>query len=383
MKDVRRVMFFSNTLAHIPYRYSSYFEQLTSNIYHPIFANNSGYSIYSNALMSGFSRPMYFSFDRGLIEDTLETFSYLDVDENERAELPDEILLGHYSRSMSNGVGFKPLSDSLIEGRKPLNLDEIVISKGMMKRLGGKLGAPICISYLLSQRQLSNGKIISDYKTVDVEVVGIVDEEKNCIYHNNDWTIAFFQSRLGISSFNLQITSIIYSLIDENDIDNTISNIQKNFPDYDVIDPLLDVNKSVDEVCGYITIALIAFSVIAVLISIILLSITNYLHILETRKEIALARCIGINKQQSKKFLLSYSFLMCMISFALSSIELVGVSILTSIEIANIISGDLKISLNPLALIIMFALSFTISTISSLLISRRINKFNPIEALSK
>ena len=184
VKDVRRVMFFSNTLAHIPYRYSSYFEQLTSNIYHPVFANNSGYSIYSNALMSGFSRPMYFSFDRGLIEDTLETFSYLDVDENERAELPDEILLGHYSRSMSNGVGFKPLSDLLIEGRKPLNLDEIVISKGMMKSLGGKLGAPICISYLLSQRQLANGKIISDYKTVDVEVVGIVDEEKNCIYHN-------------------------------------------------------------------------------------------------------------------------------------------------------------------------------------------------------
>ena len=383
VKDIRRVLFFSNTLAHIPCRYDDFFKEINSNISDPIFANNSGFSIFSNALMSGFSRPTYFSFNKGLLEDTIETFSVLEVDQNEKAELPNDILLGHYSKSMSNGVCFKPIEDKSVEGRKPLNLDEIVISKGMLKALNGQIGKPISISYLVNQRQLASGKIISDYKTVDVMVVGLVDENNNYVYHNNDWTIGFFQSRFGISAFNLQTNAIIYKVIDEKETKRTIEELQKNFPQYDFIDPMLDVNNSVDEVCGYITIALIAFSIIAILISVILLSITNYLHILETRKEIALARCIGINKNQSKKFLLSYSFVMCMISFALSSIELVGISIFTSVEIANILSGDLKISMNPTAIIAMFVLSFTISTLSSLMISKRINRFNPIEALSK
>lgn len=383
VKDIRRVLFFSNTLAHIPLRYTNYFEDLSGNIINPIFANNSGFSIYSNALMSGFSRPMYFSFNKGLLEDTLETFSELEVENNESAELPNEILLGHYSRSMSNGVGFKPIENQIINGRLPLNLDEIVVSKGMIDSLKGKIGDQLSISYLINQRQLANGKIISDYKTVEVKVVGYVNEDKNYVYHNADWTISFFQSRLGVSAFNLQTNAILFSVIDDKSTEKTIEVIKKNFPQYDIIDPLLDVNQSIDEVCGYITIALIAFSVIAVLISIILLSITNYLHILETRKEIALARCIGINKKQSKKFLLSYSFVMCTLSFSLSSVELIGVSIFTSIEIANIISGDLKISINPWAILAMFLLSFSISTISSLIISRRINRFNPIEALSR
>ena len=383
VRNVRRVLFFTNTIAHIPERYDYFFEDLSVNIINPIFANNSGYSIYSNALMCGFSRPMYFSFNKRLLEDTLETFSNMEIENNESAELPEDILLGHYSRSMSNGVGFKPIEKLQVIGREPYNLDEIVVSRGMLEALKGEIGKPLSISYLINQRQLANGKILSEYKTVEAEVVGIIDEERYTIYHNSDWTISFFQSRLGISAFNLQTNAIIYNLIDEKQTKSTIETLKKNFPQYDVIDPLLDVNESVDEVCGYITIALIAFSIIAVLISVILLSITNYLHILETRKEIALARCIGINKKQSKKFLLSYSFVMCAISFILSSIELIGVSIFTSIEIANIINGDLKISLNPWALIAMFVLSFTISAISSLLISRRINRFNPIEALTK
>ena len=56
----------------------------------------------------------------------------------------------------------------------------------------------------------------------------------------------------------------------EKETKRTIEELQKNFPQYDFIDPMLDVNNSVDEVCGYITIALIAFSIIAILISVIL-----------------------------------------------------------------------------------------------------------------
>ena len=109
----------------------------------------------------------------------------------------------------------------------------------------------------------------------------------------------------------------------------------------------------------------------------------NYLYTLECKKDIALARCIGLSKSESRKFLYVNSLVQCVISFVLASIELVVMSVIMNMEINNALSISFSFNFNVLSLLPMLGLSLIIACISSLLISRRINKINPLDALVK
>ena len=167
----------------------------------------------------------------------------------------------------------------------------------------------------------------------------------------------------------------------QKEIPDVISKLKRAFPDYDVVEPMSSINESVNQVCTYIEIALMCFSIIAVVISTMLLSICNYLYILENKKDIGLVRCIGVDKSEAKKFVVTHSMIMCFISFALSSVELFLSSFLISGELANQMGNAFSFSFNPLALVYMFALAFTISLLSSLFIARKVNKLDPLSAL--
>jgi ABC-type antimicrobial peptide transport system permease subunit len=120
---------------------------------------------------------------------------------------------------------------------------------------------------------------------------------------------------------------------------------------------------------------------VATSISILLLTICNYIYIIEGRKEIALARCIGVNKRESQKFLFYHSLIQCLISFMVASVELVLISIVANFEIGASLSTGFSFSFNPFCLVPMFVLSLLIGLISSFVMSKRINKINPLEAL--
>jgi ABC-type antimicrobial peptide transport system permease subunit len=186
---------------------------------------------------------------------------------------------------------------------------------------------------------------------------------------------------VGVSAFNLQCQSLSFPLNNPNKIDTSIELAKKAFPQYEVFNPLSSVNNSVDTVCFYITIVLIIFSLVATVISILLLTICNYLYVIEGRKEIALARCIGVNKKESRKFLLWHSFMQCFISFIVASIELLAISVIANFEVAKSLSLGFAFAFDPVALLPMLILSLTIALFSSTFMSGRINKINPIEAL--
>ena len=114
-----------------------------------------------------------------------------------------------------------------------------------------------------------------------------------------------------------------------------------------------------------------------------LLSICNYLYVFENRKDIGLVRCIGVTKQEAKKFVLTHSMMMCLVSFILSSFELLLISLIISKELSRQMGNSFSFSFEPMALVYMFGLAFAISLISSLLIARKINKLDPISALKE
>lgn len=385
-KDISRVLIFANTLRLMPAWYFNYIQDVSDEVEHPVFGSYGGYAIYPSSMMYGFANYMYFSGNTDSLEETIDINTTLTTEVNESIELPTDVLSGHYSQSISGGVNFNILDQQVINGRAPKDLTEIVISSRMAKVLfpfEDALNKEMHIAYLSSQTIDGSGNVIRTFKTTSINVVGIIDSDKNAIYHNEDWTIGFFQIMLDVSAFNLGINALMVDVKNQKKIDKVVEKLKRAFPDYEISEPMSEINKSVNQVCTYIQIALSCFSVIAVIISSMLLSICNYLYVLENKKDIGLARCIGVNKKEARKFVLTHSVIMCLISFVLSSIELFVVSLVISSEMARQMNTTFSFSFEPMALIYMFALAFFISIASSFVIAHRLNKLDPLSALKQ
>ena len=160
-----------------------------------------------------------------------------------------------------------------------------------------------------------------------------------------------------------------------------MSKINRAFPSYEIIAPLKDVKDSVNKICGYIQTIMLLLSITSIVIAALILFLCNYLHVNEIKKDIGLVRCLGVKEKESRKFLLFHSFLSTGLSFVLSSIELVVVSLVLSKTLADTLYIESTFVLNPLSLVFMFLTSALISIVSSLLITTKIKKLNPLECL--
>ena len=289
---------------------------------------------------------------------------------------------GNFAKSLQNGINYAVFDGKLQYGQAPTSLNEILVSDTLFKELGCKeLGERLYLATSRKEVLTTDNKVISDYVMSELKIVGTVRSNKNLIYHEMNWPILFYQCQIGISAFELQCQNLSFSLNNPKNIDESLIRAQKAFQQYEIINPLSDIDDSVDTVCFYITIVLIIFSLVATSISILLLTICNYIYIIEGRKEIALARCLGVNKRESQKFLFYHSLFQCLISFAIASIEIFIVSIIANLEIASSLSTGFSFSFNPFCLVPMFVLSLFIGLTSSFVMSKRINKINPLEAL--
>lgn len=382
MSKRNRVLVFVNTSSHIPIWHIPYMMENDTNLNKPIIGSNNGYFIYPESLMMGFSKTMYFSKDQEALESIIDYQTSSSNNGYYQEDLPLGVLSGNYAKSLQNGVGFNVINEPLLYGKAPENLNEIVVSSAMFQKLGmSDLDETLFVTTSKKTMLVDNNKLINDYTLIPLKVVGIIKSNKYLIYHEQNWPLLFYQCQVGISAFDLQCSSLSFSLKDTHQIDESISKAKKAFPQYTIINPLSDVNESVDAVCFYVTIVLIIFSLVTTVIAILLLTICNYIYILEGRKEIALARCIGVNKKESQRFLYAHSLLQCVVSFFVASFELVVISLVANLEIGRSLDIGFTFSFNPISLLPMLVLALVIGLLSSFIMSHKINKINPIDAL--
>ena len=382
MVDRNRLLVFINKSVHFPLWQIPYFLNNDTNLKEPIIASNGGYAIYPESLMMGFSKTMYFSRDEEALNDIIDQKTTSSTNGFYQEELPKSVKSGDYAKSLQNGVNFSVFDGNLLFGQKAEGIEEIMISTALYNELGCQtLGENLYVATSKNEVLVNGNKIIRDYVLIKLKIVGLVKSNKLSLYHHKNWTILFYQSLVGVSAFNLQCQTLSFSLNEPNKIERSIELAKKAFPQYEVVNPLSDINESVDTVCFYITIVLIIFSLVATVISILLLTICNYLYVIEGRKEIALARCIGVNKKESRKFVIFNSLIQCFVSFVVASIELVVISVVANLEVSQTLSLGFSFSFDPLSFLPMFGLALIIALFSSVLMSRRINKINPIDAL--
>ena len=380
--SIDKVILFINNGVDIPYRRIDNILESHPYLSNPVIGSSSGYAIYSSNLMMGFSNYAYFSLDKDLLEENLNIYSTLSIEENEHLQNSPGICIGHYSRGMQKGVNFANI-DSKNRTFSFNSIDEIVVSSGLYKTLNINKTNPgyLYFAYLVNERIYNEDFVVRDYVTIPLKIIGIVDEDDNYIYQKTDWLLSVFKQRFGLSSYGLAINSLCFDVDDVREMNTIKEELQKDYPQYEVINPLGDIDENVKEVCGYIEIAMNIFSLIAVTISIILMSVTNLLHFLESKKDIGLSRCLGVSKFESCKFMVFYSMLISLISFVLSSVELIFVSYFISYSIGETLSSATTFALNPFAFLAMFVLATSISLLSSLLICLKYASISPIEAI--
>ena len=382
MSERDRLLVFINKTKHFPLWQIPYFIKNDPNLKEPIIANESGYAMYPESLMMGFAKTMYFSRFEDDLNNIIDHQTSSANSGFYKEELPDTVKSGDYAKSLQNGVNFSVFNKNIYLGRAPNSINEIVLSTALFIDLGfPSIGEDLYVMTAKKEMLVDGNKIIKDYALIKLKVVGLVRANKYSIYHTKNWTTLFYQCLVGVPAVNLQCQSLSFPLNNPNKIDQSIQLAKKAFPQYEIVNPLSDINNSVDTVCFYITIVLIIFSLVATVISVLLLTICNYLYVVEGRKEIALARCLGVNKKESGKFLFWHSFMQCIVSFIIASVELLAISVIANIEVSKALSLGFSFSFDLFALVPMLVLALVIAFISSALMSGRINKINPLEAL--
>lgn len=367
---------------YIPSFLGQYSKEASSHIKHIIYGSSNAYAIYDKSLMAGFARNTYLSNFETNIEDVVDLLSYVKYENSQQMRLPTNTIEGHFSKSSTQGLVFEP-NYHLISGKTPSNFQEIVVSQAIINKLN--LDSPINKSLFLcfpvTESLLPNGYLSRDFKTVTLKIVGVSNSAKLALHHDESWSVLFFQSMLGISTFELNIENLSIQ-IDKEYESYVIDKLSRAFPQFEVTSPLKDVRESVDRICHYVEVILLVVSIASVIIASFILFICNYLHFLEAKKDIGLVRCLGIKEKESRKFIFAHSFMMTLFSLILSSLELLVISFILSKTLASNLHIEQIFILNPMSFVYMLLVDLFIAIISSILISFRISKYSPLECLS-
>ena len=365
----------------IPSYLGEYCKKASVDIVDLMYGSDAGYSIYEESLMMGFSRLTYLTSNELEAYDISDRMSYVKYEDAFNYNVPDNILEGHFSKSFNDGLVFEPLH-GLITGREPVNFQEIVVSTSLINRL--KITNPInnfvYFSYPIKETLLPNGYLSREYETIGLKIVGISDSGKLSISHKECWSILFFQSMLGISCFDLRINSLAVR-VNEGSEEMVINKINRAFPQLRVTAPLKEVKGSIDKICDYIENIMLAVSISSIIIASLILIICNYLHFVEAKKDIGLVRCLGVKEKESRKFIYCHSFVMTLLSFVFSSIELLLIILFLSKSLSTSLGIENVFVFNPISLLYMFVISVTISLVSSIHLSFKTSRLDPLECL--
>ena len=356
--------------------------KVSKNVKSAIYGSSNGYAIYDQSLMSGFARHTFLSKSLNDIDDIVDLMSYIKYEDSNNITLPKNMVEGHFTKTKTEGLTFEP-NYKLVAGRKPINYQEIVVSNSLLKKLGieNPINQTIYFSFPVREDLNPKGYLSRDFVNVPLKIVGVSNSGRYSLSHNEEWSILFFQCSLGISTFDLSVENIALQIDKDREV-AVIKLLEKAFPDYKFSSPLNDVKSSVLKICGYIETIMLICSIASVVIASLILFICNYLHFIETKKDIGLIRCLGVSKSESYKFIFSHSIVMTLIAFILSSIELLLVAFILSKALAKALYIESMFVFNPISLFLMLGLSLLISVISSLFLVKKVSFLDPLSCLS-
>ncbi|MCQ3035108.1 MAG: ATP-binding cassette domain-containing protein, partial [Bacilli bacterium] len=344
-----------------------YYPEL-SNYY---MSTNFGYISYGAAMMSGFSQNAFISVSDDMLDEAMDAEASMHNESAAILDLQKGILQGNYANSVGGGFQYSTNFKSLSMGNMPDNDLEIVVSTGLAKSLG--LGDnPINIRLhfgCVSNAYIEDDVFYKDYSKATLKIVGVIEADENIVYQYPDWSVSFFRDELGISSFNLTPSSVIFEFDDKSITQKVLPKLNQLFTDYTFVDPISDAVISVDSTLSYMQTILLIFSVVTMVIAIILLTLVILINVAESEEEIKLFSLLGFSNIDIYSMFICHSLLQGFVSFLMSAFELIGIDYLLNIALSKLLNGSIGFSFDFTALLVEFSLMLVITIVTSLIVS--------------
>lgn len=357
------------------------YKSLNSKFDSYYFTSDYGYASFGSNVFSGFSKNVFVSLNEELIDTAIDADTQVKDNQNIELNLPSGVVQGNYLLSMKNGLRFSSNFQNLVAGRKPTNINEIVVSEGLANKIGKSneiIGKYMEICGEIEEEYVSETQIDKAYNKTKLLVVGIVEEDKNYIYHNSNWTIEFFRDKLGVSSFNLIPKSIVFEFETKELASKAMEDLKSIAVGYTVESPIENLKTNIDTTLEYANTVLTVFSIMASVISILLLATTTMLSIIESKNDVKILNLIGINSYDINSCFVVQSLLQGLISFFVSSFELIFMEFMISKALSDQLNVGLNFSVNskPILLILLIAIIIPVlvSSFLVLLLNRKQRK---------
>ena len=359
--------------------------------YQPCSTN--GYNVIENALLKGFVKPTYICNEYKLIEEYIDYNSYsasnLGNYQSTILTYTNEQLLSLnlLDSSNSNFVTVKTYNNegNEIVGRYPKKYNEIIVSRGLLNSLNISLNNEVFSEkqvYFLTLKDIeyANGKYKNNYIIEKLIICGVIEEDEKFVYVPSYWSSIYLTLILEDNYVNYPITSSLYDY-KGHDIETYIDELNQKYPKYNFSNPLLDYKKKVDETLYYLNLGLNIFSFFCLSSSLLMIFISSYLFVNDTKKEIGIYTFYGYQRKSIEKQYRAFGNYLSAYSALLSSICLIFLMILLNEGILGITLPFSLESTFPIVLINVIAL--IIGEISSKYSTKKILKESPLKQLQE
>lgn len=324
------------------------------------FSSNLGYFNNGTSLFTGFARPVFLAKNIDSIEEIIDAHSKVDEKEFLNIKVPEGVV---------DGYAFKPSSSNLKLKitEKELQPNEIIVSKGFSDLINSNnlINEELYVS-LLKSSILNEETVSNDFETIKLKVVGINKEDTSVsIYQNKEFSISLFRDFFKVSVFNLIPTSIIFET-NKKIPEETIKELERLMPDYTFVNPILQIENSIEESTRFLKYILIAFSGVSIISSIILMLIVTLINAIESRKEISIFSVLGFENNEIIKIFIFDNLVNSITCFALSSFSLIVVSLVISKFLSSSIGIGEFLLLSPLSIFLNLLITIIIALFGTL-----------------
>lgn len=257
---------------------------------------------------------------------------------------------------------------NLLKGSYPINKTEVMLMISDKNSINQTLANYLDIESIKFD-EIINKKVKINNKTFII--TGLVKS-------NNE----FYKESYGIiynkEAFNEEITDV---LIFPNSYESKLI-IKEKLNDYDIIDESSSVINVVQNFVKGVSYILMAFSIISLIVSIIMIAVISYISVIERTREIGILKSIGANSKDIKRLFLSENIIIGLLS------SLLTIKIVT--ELQNVINNFVykKIAINNIVdfnfsiITFIILVSISLSYLSGLIPARIASRKKVIDILN-
>lgn len=370
-----KVFMYTSFKAEVPYLLPKKLYKINRKFKNYYYSTEGGYINLGTDLFSGFAKQTYFSLSKEKLNSLTTQLEKIDISDMQNLVLQNGVLEGNVTKTGDNIVRFSSKYNKFISGQTPQKMNEICISRKMAEQLNyDEFHDELYVTTNMEQ-QYNGFEFKNIFYTIKLKIVGVVDAEKVLIYNTPSFSISLFRDLFHVSSFNLLANSIVYEL-DSAPSKEEIKKYNEYFKEYEFNDPLDMFSSGIEDTLSYLEWILIGLSIVTMISSILLISIINYIDVIESKKDYAILTIIGFSKKEILRLQFYNCFLPSFICFLISA----GTLLMTSNLLGKIMSEKIgittQVNTNAVSFLAMFAVMIVVTIFTTILSQRPIRNIN-------